>query len=44
MRGLTDVEFERLYGTEEACLAALVVARQQAGMTCPRCGHAKSYV
>jgi len=44
MKGLTDAEFERLYGTEEACLAALVAARQQAGMACPRCGNPKSYV
>src|SRR5450432_101916 len=44
MRGLTDAEFERLYGTEEQCLAAWVKARQDAGMPCPRCGNAKSYV
>jgi transposase-like protein len=44
MKGLTDAEFERRYGTEEQCLAALVAARQQAGMPCPRCAHPKSYV
>jgi transposase-like protein len=44
MQGLTDAEFERLYGTEEQCLAAWVKVRQDAGMTCPRCGNAKTYV
>lgn len=44
MQGLTDVEFERLYGTEESCLAAWVKIRQEAGMSCPRCGNPKSYV
>jgi hypothetical protein len=44
MKGLTDAEFERLYGTEDQCLAALVIARQQAGMPCPICKNPKSYV
>jgi len=44
MQGLTDAEFERLYGTEEQCLAAWVKVRQEAGMTCPRCGNPKHYV
>ena len=44
MRGLTEAEFERLYGLEEQCLAAWVKARQDAGMPCPRCGNPKSYV
>ena len=44
MQGLTDAEFERLYGTEEQCLAAWVKARQDAGMPCPRCANPKSYV
>jgi transposase-like protein len=44
MRGLTDAEFERLYGTEDSCLAALVAVRQGAGMTCPQCGNPKNYV
>jgi transposase-like protein len=44
IQGLTDAEFERLYGTEASCLAALVKVRQGAGMPCPRCGNAKSYV
>jgi hypothetical protein len=42
MRGLTDAEFERLYGTEEQCLAAWVKVRQAAGMSCPRCDTPKS--
>jgi hypothetical protein len=28
MKGLTDAEFERLYGTEDPCLVALVISRQ----------------
>lgn len=44
MKGLTDAEFERLYGTEDQCLAALVMSRQQAGMPCPICKNPKSYV
>src|SRR3954464_2029801 len=44
MQGLTDAEFERLYGTEEPCLAAWIKTRQDAGMPCPRCGNPKSYV
>jgi len=44
MKGLTDAEFERRYGTEEQCLSALIAARQQAGMSCPACGHARSYI
>jgi len=42
IQGLTDAEFERLYGTEESCLAALAAARQAAGMPCPGCGNPKS--
>jgi transposase-like protein len=44
MRGLTDAAFEAQFGTEEACLTALVAARQAAGMPCPRCDNPKSYV
>ena len=44
MQGLTDAEFERLYGTEEQCLAAWVKVRQDAGMPCPRCDNPKSDV
>jgi hypothetical protein len=44
MQGLTDAEFEQLYGTEEQCLAAWVKVRREAGMPCPRCGNPKSYV
>ena len=43
MQGLTDAEFERLYGTEGSCLAAWVKVRQGAGMPCPRRGNPKSY-
>src|ERR1700730_6272373 len=44
MQGLTDAEFERLYGTGGQCLVAWVKARQDAGMPCPRCDNPKSYV
>ena len=44
MQGLTDAEFERLYGTEKQCLAAWVKVRQDGGMPCPRCANPKSYV
>ncbi len=44
MRGLTDREFEQRFGTEEACLNALIDARRTAGMPCPRCDNPKSYV
>ena len=44
MRGLTDVEFERNYGTERQCFDALVTARQRAGMACPSCGNPRFYL
>ena len=44
MRGLTDAEFERRYGQEEQCLAALISSRREAGMLCPSCGHARNYL
>ena len=44
MQGLTDTAFEQRFGTEDACLTALVAARQAAGMVCPRCANPKSYV
>src|SRR6516225_1472698 len=37
-RGLSDVEFERLYGTEEKCRAALFSWRWPEGFVCPACG------
>lgn len=44
MRGLTDADFERRYGREEQCQAALICARQEGGMCCPDCGNQRSYV
>ena len=44
MQGLTDASFEQRFGTGDACLAALIAARQAAGMACPRCANPKSYV
>ena len=44
MRGLTDAAFERQYGTEAQCFAALLAERQAAGMACPACGNTRIYV
>ncbi len=44
MKGMTDAEFERQYGTEAQCFAALLAARQAAGMACPACGNTRIYV
>jgi len=32
MKGLTDAEFDRRYGTEQQCLEVLVAARRKAGI------------
>ena len=37
-KGLSEPEFERLYGTEEQCRAAVVAARWPDGFVCPACG------
>ena len=37
-RGLSDVEFERLYGTEQKCRDALFSWRWPEGFECPVCG------
>jgi len=37
-RGLSEVEFERLYGTEEQCRAVVIAARWPDGISCPVCG------
>jgi transposase-like protein len=44
MKGLTDAEFDRVYGSEEHCLEALIAARRQAGMACPRCDNPRFYI
>ena len=44
MKGLTDAEFERRYGTEAKCFAALLTVRQAAGLACPACGNTRVYV
>jgi len=38
-RGLSDVEFDRLYGTEEKCREALFSWRWPDGFVCPACGN-----
>lgn len=37
-RGLSDVEFDRLYGTEQKCREALFSWRWPEGFVCPACG------
>jgi transposase-like protein len=44
MKGMTDAEFERQYGAEAQCFAALLAARREAGMACPSCGNTRIYV
>ena len=44
MKRLTDAEFDRVYGTEEHCHDALIAARRQAGMACPRCDNPRFYL
>ena len=43
-KGLSEPEFERLYGSEEACRAALFKWRWPHGFACPQCGGAKHCV
>jgi ISXO2-like transposase domain/Transposase zinc-ribbon domain len=43
-RGLAAAEFQRLYGTEDLCHAALVKMRWPDGFVCPKCkGSAHAY-
>ena len=44
LTGLTDAEFERQYGSEEQCFAALLAVRLAAGMACPKCANTRTYV
>jgi ribosomal protein L37AE/L43A/transposase-like protein len=37
-KGLSEVEFEPRYGTEEQCRAAVVASRWSQGFECPGCG------
>lgn len=37
-RGLSEVEFDRLYGTDEQCRAMVIAARWPDGFCCPVCG------
>lgn len=43
-KGLSEPEFERLYGSEEACRAALFAWRWPEGFVCPECGGTKHCV
>jgi hypothetical protein len=37
-KGLSEPEFERHYGIEEQCRAAVVASRWPNGFECPACG------
>lgn len=37
------IEFMRMYGSEAACIKALIVARWPGGFVCPRCAHSKGW-
>jgi hypothetical protein len=39
VRGLSEAEFQRRFGTEEACRATLSALRWGRGWACPACGH-----
>jgi transposase-like protein len=40
-KGMSDADFERLYGTESQCRAALFAWRWPKGFSCPVCGGSK---
>lgn len=42
-KGLSDAEFQKLYGTEEQCIEALEQWRWPDGFRCPACGEAKGH-
>jgi hypothetical protein len=42
-KSLSEVEFERLYGTEELCRAALEKWRWPNGFICPACDGRQHY-
>ena len=43
-KGMSDADFERLYGTEHKCRQALTVWRWPSGFACPVCGGNKHSV
>lgn len=38
------LDWQKRYGTEEACTQALAQQRWPEGFRCPRCGHDHGYV
>src|SRR5260370_17677358 len=40
-KGLSEPEFDRLYGTEERCRAVVVASRWPRGFQCPGCGSTR---
>jgi transposase-like protein len=43
-KGLSEVEFQQQFGTEEQCRAAIVASRWPDGFSCPECGSRKHSV
>ncbi len=43
-KGMSDADFDRLYGTEDQCREALFTWRWPRGFTCPNCGGNKHSV
>lgn len=43
-KGLSEPEFERLYGTEEQCRALVITSRWPTGFECPVCGGKRNSV
>jgi len=43
-KGMSEPEFQRLYGSEELCVAALTAWRWPNGFVCVRCGHDQGYL
>ena len=43
-KGMSDADFDRLYGTEEQCREALFTWRWPKGFICPECGSSKHSV
>jgi hypothetical protein len=37
-KGLSEVKFEQIYGTEEQCRAVVITSRWPNGFECPGCG------
>ena len=43
MPGITLLEWQKRYGTEQACAKVLIKVRWPQGFQCPECGKAHAY-